>query len=535
MDNLDTMSTLSTLSTLNTFSIPLGQFFDLNSTQHIDLPPQDNTQQLIQLPVYTINQPIMTKPISPPKFVLTQPVQALGNASQNSSNNKCTNKANNNDNNNDCSNNGSSISKNTVYKEKMTLKEGVIIQKAFESLRQILQNKKKKLEGLIDQCYQVGKIEYKMTIDSAPVRPEVIVNRLDRYEQKYLHDFRRLLLSNNAMEKLYSELLAGKTIKKVVAHAKMINPIVGSANQTIPQVHQDPSPNRSLTTSPDRTSNASSMLFSPSSRSIPPLPLLTGQKSSSILKSKPQKAKIGRPLSKQVARPSPRTKKTTSQTSISPSQGSPEQPTLSKLPSPPSPVKKSTPMKDPTDDKYHCEFCSKAFLRVQSLNIHLEFDHPPSTRMTISSPEGSPIRSSGVGIECKECGKNFLSPVLYNIHMKSFHYAKTRTSKSATEHNYSRRNNKSSNSGRVIRGGRIVKRKRGRPRVRAARKRSVSEASLSDGDQSSNSYSHQEPFFDPEIPFECSPTNPVVLITPLSQDIIDAYRRSFELPGEEDL
>lgn len=406
------------------------------------------------------------------------------------------------------SSNGDSLKTNDV----LALSQITEIRGCFDTLKKIMGDKKDRLQELIRDCIKVGKLEYKLTIDGKHVNSDAILYRVHRYQDIYEQDFRRLVMSINAMEKLYSELAAGNTVKKVVATAKVCG--FNRPSQTNP------------TAIPSSESSEKSG-FDLNSTKQDESEILSQQTLQENLKNYSRRPKQGfvTPLkASNCHSPSPASKrKLISYSPRSSVRSSPKSVRFSTRPTSTTKTSESmlrspeTPKKDPKDNRYHCKICEKPFLKAHSLLVHMEFDHPSS--LELSNGDARRDLKMERTRKCQWCDKTFRSNVSYSLHLKEHKLPSTRKL-NFSEHNYALTHKSPKPDSQA--GNEITQKGRSK-KVSRPFQRERSDSGTSSCEEEIFPALFHENFFDPEIPFESSINNPIIPIVPLSEEIVKEY------------
>ena len=357
-----------------------------------------------------------------------------------------------------------------------------IINTAAHELKKLLARRELLLKQLSSNCISLGKVEYKLTIAGSPINIQEMYSRIASFQKQFEEDLKRLDWAVSAMHKLYSELAPKDEMRSTEEILKdLMEPAEG--------VPEDP------------RSKYDRFRASPTK---------------SINRSRPRVKTPRKPLKKYY---------------YEGEEGCPESSFEDRV----------IPDKDPNDGKFHCELCSKVFLKQISLAKHLEFDHPVSLGLEKKlgvSRSRSPKRAHC----CTDCDKSFHSNIMLLIHRSNEHDANDSYELSRESRTYSRRSlsdyksklndeqetkvtNEQSN--KANRYGRAKRRTLMNDNKKPAKYEDdiFLPSSMMDHSNSSSvrSFWRDADLFDPDIPIECSADNPIILLKPLSKEIIDAY------------
>uniref|UniRef100_T1KG16 C2H2-type domain-containing protein n=1 Tax=Tetranychus urticae TaxID=32264 RepID=T1KG16_TETUR len=357
-----------------------------------------------------------------------------------------------------------------------------IINTAAHELKKLLARRELLLKQLSSSCISLGKVEYKLTIAGSPINIQEMYSRIASFQKQFEEDLKRLDWAVSAMHKLYSELAPKDEMRSTEEILKdLMEPAEG--------VPEDP------------RSKYDRFRASPTK---------------SISRSRPRVKTPRKPLKKYY---------------YEGEEGCPESSFEDRV----------IPDKDPNDGKFHCELCSKVFLKQISLAKHLEFDHPVSLGLEKKlgvSRSRSPKRAHC----CTDCDKSFHSNIMLLIHRSNEHDANDSYELSRESRTYSRRTlsdyksklndeqetkvtNETSN--KANRYGRAKRRTlmNDNKKPEKCDDDIFLPSSMMDHSNSSSvrSFWRDADLFDPDIPIECSADNPIILLKPLSKEIIDAY------------
>ncbi|XP_053208517.1 nuclear receptor coactivator 6-like [Panonychus citri] len=376
-----------------------------------------------------------------------------------------------------------------------------IINTAVHELKKLFARRELLLKHLNTSCVAMGKVEYKLTISGSPVNVQEMYTRLTNFQQQYETDLKRLDWAVNAMHKLYSELSPNNELRST---EDIIKDLIGPAEG----ITDDPSAK-----------------YEKFKKTTP-----IAEKQISILKAKPR---------------SPR----------KPAKKAPPQIQV-EVPKAPLEERKVPDKPNPSDGKFHCELCTKVFLKQISLAKHLEFDHPVSLELEKNLAVS---RSPKLSHACQECDKSFHSNVMLSIHRSEEHdggdaYEISRDSKNrrssinqrnifsddemksqSEEESKSKAKPKTNarNNRAIRRGRKPIRRTRANVNNSKTRTRVIdsldflcdSDATISMSPRHTKDWSELD-IFDPDIPIECTDDNPIIPLKRLSEEVIAAYTYS---------
>nr|AYV89249.1 hypothetical protein 4 [Tetranychus evansi] len=382
-------------------------------------------------------------------------------------------------------NDGVTKVRKVIASKNIQTSDKAIINTAAHELKKLLARRELLLKQLGSSCISLGKVEYKLTISGTPINIQEMYSRIVSFQKQFEEDLKRLDWAVSAMHKLYSELAPKDEMRSTEEILKdLMEPAEGVSDD--PRLKYD-----RFRTSPTQ----------------------------SISRSRARTRTPRKPVKKYY---------------YEGEEGCPESSFEDRV----------IPDRDPNDGKFHCQLCSKVFLKQISLAKHLEFDHPVSLglekKLNVNRSR-SPKRAHC----CTDCDKSFHSNIMLLIHRSNEHDANDGYELSRESRTYSKRlsdfksklngeqedkvtteiSNKASKYGRAKRRTLINTNKTcPKSEDEIFLPRSMMDHSRSNSCESSvRSYWRDADLFDPDIPIECTDENPIILLKPLSKQVIDTY------------
>jgi len=421
---------------------------------------------------------------------------------------------------------------------KLQPQDQAIVNYCFDSLRNLINKKANKMKELTEKCIQVGKIEYTVTIEGSKVDANLITAQVNSFQNFVEDDVRKMELAINAMEKLFKEVAlknAGfnlnsdcskkslesipKNLFSTIKHeqnipepprtkfvCKFCNQVffhMRSLSSHVELEHRDryPSPDRKRSKYPfNETCN------------------ICGRKFHSVIMLNIHKATYH---SQRVSY-----------------KGDIESSSLS-----------SQKEEDDTMFIIDHNYSKSKALSKKSARISRPSERfsPPGPEFIATRPRGRPrqrglrpgryslqnnLRNRETKVVKKPTGRAITLPCVpyVPIMKESYHESLTRERNEKLAEKQSRiekQKNNVSNSVQTVSTDKRSLSLEPAKRTRSARVWSEYGAKSPDTTLDNEQFSEDnwnKPYFDPDIPLDCSETNPIILLEPLNQDIINAFK-----------